>query len=284
MDDTSMRDSNDGYSPKSKRPFGRIETFYIYRDENGAPYGRVTRTTKKRFVQARWEKGEWVNKAPSPKIPYRLPELVAAPGAPVFICEGEKGAINVSDLGLVATTNPGGGIPKSWTSDLNKWFTGRTVYICEDHDTTGRNHANAVARALRGIAAEIRIVEFHDLPESGDVSDWLAQGGHKAELLKRAKAGRLPSKGYELVRASDIQPENIDWLGQDHLPGDQLEILAGLPGAGKSQIQCGYVACVTTGVAWPDGANGQGPAECHHADGRGHPQEHSRAAPDSRRG
>jgi DNA polymerase bacteriophage-type len=68
-DDTVMRDN--GYSSKSKRPFGRIETFYIYLDQNGAPYGRVTRTSTKRFVQARWENGEWVDKAPVPKIPYR---------------------------------------------------------------------------------------------------------------------------------------------------------------------------------------------------------------------
>jgi (2Fe-2S) ferredoxin len=133
-----MRNSDDGYSSKSKRPFGRIETFYIYRDEKGALYGRVTRTTTKRFVQARWENGEWVNKAPRPKIPYRLPEMVAAPlSEPVFICEGEKDADNVAALGFIATTNPGGGIPGAWSSDLNKWFAGRTIYIYEDHDKTG---------------------------------------------------------------------------------------------------------------------------------------------------
>jgi AAA domain len=175
----------------------------------------------------------------------------------VFICEGEKDAINVSNLGLVATT-PGGGIPKSWTSDLNKWFVGRTVYILEDNDATGRAHVGRVAEKLRDHAGKIGIIEFRDLTEHGDVSDWIAQGGTKAKLLDLAVNARSPSKGYELVLAEDVLPRNIDWLWFGHLAANTLELLAGVPGAGKSQIQDCYVACVTTGIAWPDGANGQG--------------------------
>jgi 5S rRNA maturation endonuclease (ribonuclease M5) len=221
---------------------------------------RKVRNGKKEFPQERWEDGKWKwGKVPKIKIPYRLPELIASPkGEPVFICEGEKDAENVAALGFVATSNPGGGIPKAWTNDLNKWFLGRTVFICEDHDKTGRNHENEVARALKGTAVEIRIVEFHELPEHGDVSLWLEHGGTAAQLLARARAGRLPSKGYTIVWASAIKPRNIDWLWENHLPCNSLELLAGVPGAGKSQIQDGYAACVTTGVSWPDGANGQG--------------------------
>ena len=35
-----------------------------------------------------------------------------------------------------------------------------------------------------------------------------------------------------------------------------LELLTGLPGMGKSQVHCQFVASVTTGRAWPDGTNG----------------------------
>lgn len=35
--------------------------------------------------------------------------------------------------------------------------------------------------------------------------------------------------------------------------------MAGLPGNGKSQIQCATVASFTTGRAWPDGSNGLDP-------------------------
>jgi putative DNA primase/helicase len=121
------------------------------------------------------------------------------PGEPVFICEGEKDADSVTELGLIATTNPGGGIPKAWTGDLNKWFARRQVFVLEDNDATGRDHADEVADALRNIADEIRIVEFRDLPEHGDVSDWLDQGHGRAELLERAKGGRIPNKKYKLI-------------------------------------------------------------------------------------
>jgi putative DNA primase/helicase len=76
-------------------------------------------------------------------------------------------------------------------------------------------------------------------------------------LLVRAKAGRLPARdGCIIVRAADIQPCTMPWLWYGHLPADALEIIAGVPDAGKSQVQCQYVACVTTKRPWPDGAPG----------------------------
>ena len=83
---------------------------------------------------------------------------------------GEKDAENVAALEFAATTNPGGGIPKAWTSDLNPWFAGRAVYVLEDNDSTGRAHVNEVASALKGIVTEIKIVSFRELPEHEDVS------------------------------------------------------------------------------------------------------------------
>ena len=152
-------------------------------------------------------------KPAGPKIPYRLPELIAAaPTTPVFICEGEKDADSVASLGLVATTNSEGA--GKWTTDLNKWFTGKqTVYILEDNDDAGRSHAAKVAAALHGIVPEIRVVSFPELPEHGDVSDWLEMGGTKVQLLERAKTAKAPPprKDYTLVRASDITP--AQWTG-----------------------------------------------------------------------
>jgi hypothetical protein len=53
-----------------------------------------------------------------------------------------------------------------------------------------------------------------------------------------------------------VQPRAIRWLWPKHLGRGALELLAGIPTVGKSQIQCQYVACATTGRDWPDGAPG----------------------------
>jgi putative DNA primase/helicase len=255
------RDSDDHYS-SGERPWGHDAAAYIYLDENGAPYLRVVRTTAKQFPQYHWEMNRWVlGKPAGPKIPYRLPELVgAAPETPVFICEGEKDTDNVAILGLIATTNPEGARKGAWSNDFNRWFAGkRTVYILEDNDDDGRRHASEVASALKDIVGEIRIVSFPELPPHGDVSDWLEMGGTKAQLLARAKAGRAPGGGYTAIRASAVPQRDIDWLWRGHLAAGLLEMLTGQPGAGKSQIQCQYVASVTTGRPWPDGTNGLAP-------------------------
>ena len=152
--------------PRNK---GRPIAAYVYRQNDGTPYLRVLRTTTKAFLQFHWEGGQWVaGKPKGPKIPYRLPELLAAaPTVPIFVCEGEKDADNVAALGLVASASAEGA--GKWTADLNKWFARKqTVYILEDNDAAGRSHAAKVATALQGIVADIHIVSFPELPEHGD--------------------------------------------------------------------------------------------------------------------
>jgi DNA polymerase bacteriophage-type len=248
-----------GHYSSGEREWGSELAEYIYRDISGAHYLRVVRTSAKQFPQYHRENDRWVKGKPAgPRIPYRLPELLAAPAAEsVFICEGEKDVDNVAELGLIATTNPEGA--GKWTDDLNKWFAGKQIYILGDNDSSGRAHVAKVAAALHGIVPEIRIVSFPELPEHGDVSDWIEQGGTKTQLLERAKMAKTPQPPhgtYTLVRASDVVPRALDWVWTGHLLRGSLELTTGIPGMGKSQIQCAYVACVTTGGRWPDGSNG----------------------------
>lgn len=57
----------------------------------------------------------------------------------------------------------------------------------------------------------------------------------------------------ELVRASDLEPEPVDWLWQDHIPRGKLTVLGGAPGTGKTTIAMKIASTVTTGGRWPDG-------------------------------
>ena len=83
---------------------------------------------------------------------------------------------------------------------------------------------------------------------------WAAPRHCYLSVLRRRKRHRRAS--YTLVRASEIRPRAMDWLWAGHLLRGSFELLTGLPGKGKSQVHCQFVASVTTGRTWPDGTNG----------------------------
>jgi putative DNA primase/helicase len=57
-----------------------------------------------------------------------------------------------------------------------------------------------------------------------------------------------------VICVADIQMRSKDWIWEGHLLRGAQELLTGLPGLGKSQVQIHYVACATAGLQWPDGA------------------------------
>src|SRR5262249_10321649 len=177
------------------KPFSPTVARYTYRATDGAPYLQVHRTAAKGFSQYRWDGEKWIPGAPKgPKIPYRLPELLAAPGIPVYVVEGEKDAHNLAKSGFVASCNSGGadtGSGGKWTSELNQYFRDRTVYVIPDNDDAGRKHAQHVARNLDTVAASVRIVELPDLLPKGDVSDWLKRDTAGVKLNQICQAAPL---------------------------------------------------------------------------------------------
>jgi putative DNA primase/helicase len=82
------------------------------------------------------------------------------------------------------------------------------------------------------------------------------------DLLKKSKQKQKAQQQHEaeITRASDVIPKPKDWLWEGHLLRGALELLSGLPGLGKSQVQIHLVACVTAGLAWPDGTVAMMPA------------------------
>lgn len=158
-----------------------VTTAYEYRDAEGNLRYRVLRTVNKDFPQQRLENGKWIWKGPEVKYLYRLPELLADDSdQPIFIPEGEKDVDALRKLGLLATCNSGGA--EKFTQD-NEALRGRTVVILPDNDAAGSRHAAQVEDKLQGIAAKVITLEFEDLPDKGDVSDWIKAGGTKDQLL-----------------------------------------------------------------------------------------------------
>ncbi|MGD0263749.1 MAG: DUF927 domain-containing protein [Candidatus Methylomirabilota bacterium] len=174
-----------GVDPPSATTRGPDAAF-VYTDEEGKPLFRSVRWPPKNFHlqryvgPGRWEKGiKGVR-----RVPYRLHKLVKASGLS-FIPEGEKDVHSLERLGLTATTNPMGA--GKWRPEYNEFFRGHPVAIPADNDEPGRQHAHDVARNLHGIAASVKVLEFPDLPEHGDVSDAIARGLTKEQLLARVE-------------------------------------------------------------------------------------------------
>jgi DNA polymerase len=230
---------------------------FFYRNLKGALHlkivKRVTKSGKKSFPQYHLDNGQWVKGKPAgPKIPYRLPELLAAPASePVIPCEGEKDADNGAAIGLVTTTNSEGA--GKWTNDLNMWFAGKqAVYIAEDNDDAGRAHARQVAYALQGIVPDVRIVSFPELPEHGDLSDWIAQGGTKKQFLERAQAAPK-FIALESVCATNVEIEDYDWVWPDRFALKKIGLVVGLPDEGKGLLLSDIIARITRAAEWPCG-------------------------------
>ena len=85
------------------------------------------------------------------------------------------------------------------------------------------------------------------------------QGGYTGEIPGsntqsnehsfRPNTGRLITK-----RASEIEPEAVDWLVKGSFPLGAMAVIGGQPGLGKSQIGIKLAAAVTSGVGLPDGS------------------------------
>jgi hypothetical protein len=92
----------------------------------------------------------------------------------VFIVEGEKCATALHHVGLCAVTSLGGAncADKTDWTPLNGF---NKVYLLPDNDEVGRGYVERVAHALSVLEqpTEIIIVELPDLPDGGDVVDWL---------------------------------------------------------------------------------------------------------------
>lgn len=77
--------------------------------------------------------------------------------------------------------------------------------------------------------------------------------------LSATLAAQMEAEGVSvnLIRASDLKPEPIDWLWREYLACGKLHIIAGAPGAGKTTIALAFAATLTSGGRWPDGTRAE---------------------------
>jgi hypothetical protein len=163
-----------------------IET-YNYTDEHGTLQYQVVRYEPKGFRQRSPDPsspGDWRwNVKGVRQVPYGLLELIEARPADrvIVITEGEKDCHAARALGFAATCNAGGA--GKWPAELTPHFAGADVVLIPDNDEPGRAHVNLVGHSLRSTAKRVRVVTLPGLEPKGDLSDWVAAGGTREQLL-----------------------------------------------------------------------------------------------------
>lgn len=235
----------DGFTP---------EALHEYRLPDGTPlFWRIryrNPVTREKWIRPmRWTGAEYALGAgdkPAAGWPlYRLPELLAAPDAPVWVAEGEPCADALAALGLVATTSG-----SSSSADAADWepLRSRTVTIWPDTDEPGRKYAKVVTDKLRALGCSVRIVDVAALalPEKGDAVDWLnAHPGATAAAVSSLKTIPAPdADGFapEPLRrpVPPARPYPVDALGA---------IIAPACGAIRRVIQAPDAICAASLLA-----------------------------------
>lgn len=113
----------------------------------------------------------------------------ADPEQPIYWPEGEKDADTLAKLGLLAFTF--GGCGDGLPAGCEQYLAGRQVVILADNDDEGRKHAEKKAALALPVASSVRVVHFEELPNKGDVSDWINAGHTRDGLTARVEASSL---------------------------------------------------------------------------------------------
>lgn len=185
------------------------EKEYIYRDYNGKEIYKIERyhkedengkivlkqngKTDKTFLAFTWEDGKWIKGINlKSRCLYNLPEVTYAikNNQKIYFVEGEKCADIIKDqFGLTATAIAFGS--NSWVepyiNDYKNQLKGANVVLIPDNDKTGTIFMDKIANDLKNIAKSIKIIKLSldkEIPETGDIEDWIKLGGNKRELLR----------------------------------------------------------------------------------------------------
>jgi hypothetical protein len=204
----------------------RVAATYDYVDAAGKLLYQVVRYEPKGFRQRRpTGKNAWIwNLKGVQRVLYRLPELTkaVAEGRVIFVVEGEKDTDRLWQLGLAATTNPGGA--GKWRSEYSEFLRAANVVILPDADQPGQAHAEQSAASIHRLAASVKIVALPNLPQKSDVSDWLEAGGSAEQLSEIVNAAPLwtPQKaaGRGAAAEGDVRP-TIEITTEEHKVNEQ---------------------------------------------------------------
>lgn len=165
---------------------------------------------------------------------------------PVVLVEGERKRDALKAAGAQAVSLAGGSSSKPTDAALMP-LSDLTVVLWADNDEPGRKVMDRVARSLRGIASEVRIIEWPDAPPKGDAADFLASPKADVRALINAAQpwAEADDDDYLAEWASDVSLTAPEPLLLDYLEPNDFSILFGDGGVGKGMVAAQWVADLT---------------------------------------
>mgnify|MGYP003582302988 CR=1 FL=1 len=239
------------------RPSGEawsVTGIYEFVVEDGTVVYRTVRKEKpgekKRFITQRPNgQGGWTSKLENvQRVPYRLPELLAAnPADIIYFVEGERKADKLASMGFTATAIAFG--CKGWRAEYASHFAGRSVAILPDNDDEGRRFAETVKKAVEGVGGKPVIVELPGLPSKGDIIDWAGTADELRDMV--SNAFKPAAKLFPLLDPATWQAQQTplrEWAWTEYIPHRQATYLTGPGSAGKSLLAQQLCTCIALGL------------------------------------
>jgi 5S rRNA maturation endonuclease (ribonuclease M5) len=172
--------SQEDLGRKPSKNGSMIEAVYTYTDEDGNYLFESQRVRMKDGSKEFFQKTKDSKSTKGVrKVLYNLPRVIecCSKNKPLIIVEGEKDVETISKFTSnvwYATTNPGGA--GKWLEEYTRLLKSNSLtiaFIFADNDEPGRRHAKNIAKSLAVQDIKSRIINFPDLKDHGDFSDWL---------------------------------------------------------------------------------------------------------------
>lgn len=239
-----------------ERRRGKRSALWTYHNACGEPVGLILRWDRPDGKDirpiARDGDGWIIGGMREPRPLYRLPDLADA--KLVFVAEGEKCVEAARSIGLVATTSPHG----SKSAEKADWspLAGKQVVILPDNDQPGRAYGDAVASLLVRLkpAPVVKLVDLPDLPEGGDLVDWIDAHHDVAEpdeLRRQVEDLVDAAEPIETANLTRPQPVVLRWrpYPTDALPRVLREYVSAVAMAMRVDPACPALAALAAASA-----------------------------------
>lgn len=179
-------------------------------------------------------------------LPLYRAHTVADMAGPIVLCEGEKAAQALADIGVAAVATVTGA-DQTPSDNVLSVLQGKEVWLWPDNDQPGREHMARIALKLK---PQPKWINWKAAPAKGDAADYVAAGGTAKALeslvVQTVVVRTLPRiwRGDELATATF---DAVRWAIPGILPSG-LTILAGRPKLGKSWLMLGWAVDVARGA------------------------------------